>query len=147
MISDRLTREEYLAIARDIYGRRARGDNEPGLAFFHDDARYRLLGSRALIPAAGVRVGKEEIRQAWRAFDTDFEILSFDIDDLVIDIPRCSYMSWHMQLRSRGTGAVAELEGVDRLIWVDFKIAEWTRFFDTALVAALAENDGEGGPG
>jgi hypothetical protein len=50
-----------------------------------------------------------------------------------------------MQLRSRGTGAVAELEGVDRLVWVDFKIVEWTRYFDTALVAALAENDGEGG--
>jgi hypothetical protein len=146
MISDRLTREEYMAIARDIYGRRARGDTEPGLAFFHDSARYRLLGSRALIPAAGVRVGKEEIRQAWRAFDTDFEILSFEIDDLVIDMPRRSYMSWRMQLRSRGVGAVAELEGVDRLVWVDFKIVEWTRFFDTALVAALAQNDGEGGP-
>ena len=146
MISDRLTREEYMAIARDIYGRRARGDTEPGLAFFHDSARYRLLGSRALIPSAGLRVGKAEIREAWRAFDTDFEILSFEIDDLVIDMPRCSYMSWHMRLRSRGAGAVAELEGVDRLFWNDFKIVEWTRFFDTALIAALAENAGDGGP-
>jgi hypothetical protein len=144
MISDRLTHEQYLAIARDIYGRRAKGDNEPGLAFFHDNAIYRLLGSRALIPAAGVRIGKDEIRQAWRAFDIDFEILSFEVDDLVVDIPRCSYMSWRMQLRSRGTGALAELEGVDRLKWVDFKIMEWTRYFDTALIVALAENDGQG---
>ncbi|WP_294540222.1 nuclear transport factor 2 family protein [uncultured Rhodoblastus sp.] len=134
-----------MAIARDIYGRRAKGDNEPGLAFFHENARYRLLGSRALIPAAGLRVGKAEIREAWRAFDTDFEILSFEIEDLVIDMPRCSYMSWRMQLRGRGAGAIAELEGIDRLVWVDFKIVEWTRFFDTALVAALAENDREGG--
>lgn len=141
MISDRLTREEYLAIARDIYGRRAKGDNEPGLALFHDNAVYRLIGSRALIPAAGVRVGKDEIREAWRAFDTDFEMLSFEVDDLAFDLPRCSYMSWRMQLRSRGTGAVAELEGVDRLYWVDFKIVEWTRYFDTALIAALAEHD------
>jgi len=141
MISDRMTREEYLALARDIYGRRAKGDNEPGLAFFHDNAVYRLNGSRALIPAAGVRVGKDEIREAWRAFDTDFEILSFEVDDLAFDMPRCSYMSWHMQLRNRGTGAVAELEGVDRLYWVDSKIVEWTRYFDTALVAALAEHD------
>jgi ketosteroid isomerase-like protein len=141
MIEKGLTREEYMAIARDIYGRRARGDNEPGLFFFHDNATYRLLGSRALIPAAGVRVGKEEIREAWRAFDIDFEIVSFEVDDVVVDIPRCSYMSWHMRLRNRGTGIEADLEGVDRLIWVDYKIVEWTRYFDTALVAALGESD------
>jgi ketosteroid isomerase-like protein len=144
MISDKLTREEYMAIAREIYGRRARGDNEPGLYFFHDNATYRLLGSRALIPAAGVRVGKDEIREAWHAFDVDFEMLSFEVDDLVVDMPRCSYMSWHMRLRNRGTGAEVELEGVDRLIWVDFKIVEWTRYFDTALVAALKEGEDNG---
>ena len=144
MIEQGLTREEYMAIARDIYGRRAKGDNEPGLFFFHDNATYRLLGSRAMIPAAGVRVGKDEIREAWRAFDVDFEMLSFDVDDLVVDMPRCSYMSWRMRLRNRGTGAVADLDGVDRLIWVDYKIAEWTRYFDTALVAALGESDSKG---
>jgi hypothetical protein len=143
MIDGGLTREEYMAIARDIYGRRARGDTEPGLHFFHDNATYRLLGSRALIPAAGVRVGKEEIREAWRAFDVDFEILNFEVDDLVVDMPRCSYMSWHMRLRNRGTGVVADLEGVDRLFWRDFKIIEWTRYFDTALVAALGERSGD----
>jgi ketosteroid isomerase-like protein len=143
MIDGRLTREEYMAIARDIYGRRAKGDTEPGLHFFHDDATYRLLVSRALIPAAGVRVGKEEIREAWRAFDVDFEILNFEVDDLVVDMPRCSYMSWHMRLRNRGTGVVADLEGVDRLFWRDFKIVEWTRYFDTALVAALGERNGD----
>ena len=80
-----MTREEILAIARDIYGRRARGDNEPGLFFFHEDATYRLIGSRSLIPAAGVRVGKDEIREAWRAFDVDFEMVRFEVDDLVVD--------------------------------------------------------------
>lgn len=138
---EKLTREEYLALARDIYGRRARGDNEPGLFFFDDNATYRLIGSRALIPAAGVRVGKDEIRQAWRAFDLDFEIMSFEVDDLVVDMPRMSYMSWHMTLRSHGTGAVIELEGVDRLKWRNFKIVEWTRYFDTALVAALKQGE------
>ncbi len=144
MISDKLTRIEYMAIAREIYGRRARGDNEPGLHFFHDNATYRLLGSRALIPAAGVRVGKDEIREAWRAFDVDFEIVSFEVDDIVVDMPRISYMSWHMRLRNRGTGVEAELEGVDRLKWVDFKIVEWTRYFDTALVAALKDGEENG---
>jgi ketosteroid isomerase-like protein len=144
MMLQGLTREEYLAIARDIYGKRARGDNEPGLALFHDNATYRLLGSRILIPAAGVRVGKAEIREAWRAFDIDFEIVAFEVDDIVVDIPRSSYMSWRMTLRSRGAGAVARLEGVDRLKWVDYKVMEWTRYFDTALVAALAERDAHG---
>ena len=106
-----LTREDYIAIARDIYGRRARGDIEPGLAFFHEDATYRLIGSRSLIHAAGLRVGKDEIREAWRVFDVDFEMLSFEVDDLVVDYPRCSYMSWRMRLRNRGTGAEAELDG------------------------------------
>ncbi len=141
---ENMTREDYIAICRDIYGRRAKGDNEPGLALFHDDAVYRLLGSRALIPAAGVRVGKDEIREAWRAFDVDFEIMRFEVDDFVADIPRTSYMSWHMTLRNRGTGAVADLEGVDRLRWADYKIVEWTRYFDTALVAALGQTDGHG---
>jgi hypothetical protein len=49
-----------------------------------------------------------------------------------------------MRLRNRGTGAEAELDGIDRLKWRDFKIAEWTRYFDTALVAALGESDGRG---
>ncbi|WP_374547407.1 nuclear transport factor 2 family protein [Rhodoblastus sp.] len=136
---ENLSREEYLALAREIYGKRARGDNEPGLVYFHDHATYRLLGSRALIPAAGVRVGKDEIRDAWRAFDVDFEIVRFEIDDLVVDFPRMSYMSWHMTLRNRGTGSMVDLEGVDRLKWQDFKIIDWTRYFDTALVAALKQ--------
>ncbi len=138
---DGLTHEQYLALARDIYGRRARGDNEPGLFFFADNAIYRLIGSRDLIPAAGVRVGKEEIRQAWRAFDVDFEIIGFEIDDLVVDMPRVSYMSWRMTVKNRGSGAVVELEGVDRLKWENFKIVEWTRYFDTALLAALRQGE------
>ncbi len=136
-----LTREQYLALARDIYGRRAQGDNEPGLFFFADDASYRLIGSRDLIPAAGVRVGKEEIREAWRAFDVDFEIIRFEIDDLVFDMPRMSYMSWRMTLKNRGSGAVVELEGVDRLRWENFRIVEWTRYFDTALLVALRQGE------
>jgi ketosteroid isomerase-like protein len=136
-----LTREQYLALARDIYGRRAQGDNEPGLFFFADDATYRLIGSRHLIPAAGVRVGKEEIREAWRAFDVDFEIVRFEIDDLVFDMPRMSYMSWRMTLKNRGSGAVVELEGVDRLRWENFRIVEWTRYFDTALLVALRQGE------
>ncbi len=136
-----LSREQYLALARDIYGRRARGDNEPGLFFFADNATYRLIGSRDLIPAAGVRVGKDEIREAWRAFDVDFEMVLFEIDDLVVDLPRMSYMSWRMTLRNRGTGAMVDLEGVDRLRWRDFRIVEWTRYFDTALVVALRQGE------
>ncbi|HUO54397.1 MAG TPA: nuclear transport factor 2 family protein [Rhodoblastus sp.] len=140
-ILEGLTREQYMALARDIYGRRAKGDKEPGLQFFADTATYRLIGSRDLIPAAGVRVGKDEIREAWRAFDVDFEILAFEIDDLVVDFPRMSYMSWRMSLQNRGTGATVELEGVDRLRWADFKVVEWTRYFDTALVAALRQGE------
>ena len=50
-------------------------------------------------------------------------------------------MSWRMTLKNRGTGAMIELEGVDRLKWVDFKVVEWTRYFDTALVAALRQGE------
>lgn len=139
-----LTREDYIAIARDIYGKRARGDNEPGLAYFHEDATYRLIGSRSLIHAAGLRVGKTEIRECWRVFDVDFEMLSFEVDDLAFDYPCCSFMSWRMRLRNRGTGAEAEFDGVDHVRWRDFKIAEWTRYFDTALIAALGESDRKG---
>jgi SnoaL-like domain len=140
-ILDGLSREQYLAIARDIYGRRAKGDNEPGLFYFADHASYRLIGSRDLIPAAGVRVGKDEIREAWRAFDVDFEIVDFEIEDLVVDFPRMSYMSWRMTLKNRGTKAFVELEGVDRLRWENYKIVEWTRYFDTALVVALRQGE------
>jgi len=142
MKTEDMTREDYMAICREIYRRRAQGDTETGLALFHDNATYRLLGSRTMIASAGMRVGKTEIREAWRAFDVDFEIIAFEVDDFVADIPRMSYMSWRMTLRSRGTGAVADLDGVDRLRWVDYKIAEWTRYFDTALVGALGQTDG-----
>lgn len=134
--------EDFIAICRDIYGRRARGDFEAALALFDDNATFRILGSRALIPAAGLRVGKAEIREAFIAFQVDFEMVDFDVDDFVADLPRMTYVSWHMTLRNRGTGAVAEIEGVDRLKWQDFKIVECVRYFDTALVAALAQTDG-----
>ncbi|MBB4196784.1 ketosteroid isomerase-like protein [Rhodoblastus sphagnicola] len=141
-----MRREDFMAICRDIYARRARGDVEAGLALFHDNATYRMMGSRAIIPAAGLRVGKAEIREAWKAFDVDFEIVGFEVDDFVVDTPRMSYMSWHMTLCNRGTGALAEVEGVDRMKWQDHKITEWTRYFDTALVAALGQSDGHGEP-
>jgi ketosteroid isomerase-like protein len=143
MIAQYLTQEQYLAIARDFYGKRARGEFEPGLALFHENATYRLLGSRALIPSAGVRVGKAEIREAWRAFDTDFQFLSFEVDDLVLEGMHTCYISWRMILRHRGTGATVDLECVDRLKWVDHKIVDYTHYFDTALVAALAERDAQ----
>lgn len=138
-ILDGRTPQDYLDLARELYGRRARGDAEPALEFFDDHAIYRLIGARHIIPAAGVRIGKAEIREAWRAFDVDFEMLSFDIDDLVFDAPRIAYMSWRMTLKNRGTGAKADLEGIDRARFENFKIIEWVRYFDTALLAALRQ--------
>ncbi|MCW2286597.1 ketosteroid isomerase-like protein [Rhodoblastus acidophilus] len=141
-----MTREDFIAICRDIYGRRARGDFEAALALFDDNATFRILGSRALIPAAGLRVGKDEIREAFRTFEVDFEMVHFDVDDFVADLPRVAFVSWRMTLRSRGTGAQADIEGVDRLKWRDFKIVECVRFLDTALVAALGQTDEDSEP-
>lgn len=134
-----MSRGDYLELARKLYGGRARGDSEPALEFFDEQATYRLIGARHIIPASGVRIGKSEIREAWRAFDVDFEMLSFDIDDLVFDAPRMAYLSWRMSLKNRGTGAKADLEGIDRARFENFKIVEWVRYFDTALLAALRQ--------
>jgi ketosteroid isomerase-like protein len=139
-----LTREEYMAMARVIYGHCAKGEFEPVLVLFHDDAIYQMIGSRALIPSAGRREGKAEILEAKQAFLVDFETLHVDIEDVVFDYPRCAYISWRMHLRNRGTGAEAEIEGVDRLHWKDDRITEWTRYCDTALLAALGESDRKG---
>jgi ketosteroid isomerase-like protein len=137
-----MTQTDLLAICREIYGRRARGDFEAALALFDDNATFRLLGSRALITAAGLRVGKSEIREAFKAFEVDFEIVSFTVDDFSADMTRMAYVSWRMTLRNRGTGGMADIDGVDRLKWRDYKIIECTRYYDTALVAALAQTDG-----
>ena len=107
---------------------------------------YRLIGSRALIPAAGVRVGKDEIREAWRAFDVDFEICGFrNGRSRRRHAARAPTCPGACSLRNRGTGAVIELEGIDHLKWRDSKIYQWTRYFDTALVAALKQG-GDGDP-
>jgi ketosteroid isomerase-like protein len=137
-----LTRDERMARARTVYGHCARGEIEPVLALFHDDAVYRLVGSRALIPSAGRREGKQEIREAKRSFFVDFETLQVEIDDVVFDCPQSGYVSWRMHLRNRGTGIEAELEGVDCLHWKDGRVTEWIRYCDTALLAALGESDG-----
>jgi ketosteroid isomerase-like protein len=139
-----MTREDALAACRELYRQRARGDFENALALFHDDAVYLLQGSRALLPAAGLRVGKTEIMDSCRAFDVDFEIVDIDVDDFVALPPRLCYLSWRMTLRNRGTGAQAEIEGVDRTRWQDGKIVKLTRFLDTALLAALAPTDEHG---
>lgn len=141
-----MKREDLIAICREIYGRYARGDFEAVLAVFDDNATFRILGSRALIPAAGLRVGKEEIREAFRAFEVDFEIIEFELDDIVADQSRIAFVSWRITLRSRGTGAQAGIEGVDRLKWRDFKIVECVCFLDTALVAALGQTDYDSEP-
>jgi len=136
-----LTRDQYLALAKDIYGSWTRGDIEPLMAFFHDKAIFRLLGSRAMIPAAGFRIGKQEIREAFRALHVDFEIVDFEIDDLAYNPPYSSFMSWRLLLRNRGTQVAAILEGVDHLSWSNAKIVKLTSYFDTALLAALASHD------
>jgi ketosteroid isomerase-like protein len=142
MINPETTPEDFLAVCRELYGRRARGDLESTLALFAENAAFRIIGSRALIPAAGSRVGKSEIREALKAFDVDFEIVDFNVEDFVAELPRMTYVSWHMTLRSRGSGAVAEIDGIDRVRWENYRIVDCTRFFDTALVAALAQTDG-----
>jgi ketosteroid isomerase-like protein len=136
-----LTHAQYLAFANDMRRRWAKGDIEPILALFDDHAVYQLLGSRALIPSAGVRIGKHEIREAWRTFFIDFETVAFQIDDVAYNLPRTAFTVWRVFLRHRGTQVEAHFEGVDHLVWSNGKIIKMTSYFDTALLASLTPMD------
>lgn len=136
-----LTHAQYLAFANDMRRRWSKGDMEPVLALFDDNAVYQLLGSRALISCAGVRHGKDEIREAWRAFYIEFETIDFRIDDVAYNLPRTAFTVWSVYLRHRGTQVEAHFEGVDHLVWSKGKIIKFTSYFDTALLASLTPTE------
>ena len=107
-------------------------------AFCTADVELHLIGDPAAIPFARSHYGLEAARTLVEQIDMEFEYLSFDIRNVLIDGDRAA-LQWGADVRHRGTSASGHIECFNHVVFRGDRIAAVTQFFDTAETARWIE--------
>ena len=119
-------------IIKDAYASFQRGDIPALLDMVTDDVAWYLPGPPD-IPAAGKRVGRDQVADFFVKLSESDEILAFEPrayfseGDTVVVLGRYS-------ARVRKTGRIADLQWVHVFTIRDGRVASWEEFYDTADV-------------
>jgi ketosteroid isomerase-like protein len=99
------------------------------------DVELHLIGDQSQVPFARRHVGSEAARALVDQIDVEFEMLSHDMLDILIDGSRAG-VRWTAEVRHRGTGMRGRIECFEHVVTRDGKIAAITEFFDTVATAS-----------
>jgi ketosteroid isomerase-like protein len=121
-------REHYL---RDYWADRLKRGSLAIDACFTDDCEMHFVGDPSTISFARLHQGIEATRALIDATDTEFEILAFRIQHLLIDGDKAA-LHWTASVRHRGTSARGKMESFDAITFRNDRIFSVTKFFDTA---------------
>jgi ketosteroid isomerase-like protein len=107
------------------------------------DVTYRILDANPGEPGWVVAEGREAAMMAIATINDQLEFLAFEIDAMVIDLPRVA-VRWHAAFRHRETGVVGDLCFFDDVEFAGGLISRYTVFMDTnsfrALLAGRAQS-------
>jgi ketosteroid isomerase-like protein len=100
------------------------------------DVTYRILDTIPEQPGWVVAEGREAAVQAVATINQQLEFLAFEIDALIIDMPRVA-VRWHAAFRHRKTGVVGDLCFFDDVMFAGGLISSYTVFMDTESFRSL----------
>lgn len=109
---------------------RLAGDVDQIMAFFHDDATFKIVGF-----GEPVR-GKAAVASALRRLIADFDFIEYRPGNVFIDGDHLGYR-YGLTFRYVPSGTTAETEVFDHIAMKEGKIFVYTQHGDTALLKAL----------
>jgi ketosteroid isomerase-like protein len=120
------------------YALRRKGDLEGSLQCFAPDASFRLAGSEALGPMTTAVTGHAALRPLLVRLFADWDWSQHDVRAILVDGERaavhCAGTLVYVPSRKMVT-----TETFDLLTLRDGRIAEFTEFCDTSMVASMAQ--------
>lgn len=117
-----------------LYDARMAGAVDEFVSYFAADARLTVIGNPALSPAAGMRLGREDIGRYLQQLHDNNAYLSHRIDDIVTEGDHV-IVRWSAEVRFLDNGRSGTYEILDHLRVRDGLIVELTHFYDTGGIA------------
>ncbi len=117
------------------------GSVETWFELLDDDVSMGATGGGTPeMPFAKVNRGKSDARQYFEGLAKDWEMISFEPSDYIVDGDRVVVLS-RCSFRFRATGKVAVSSKADFLRFKNGKIVEFFEYFDTAAAFAATRPD------
>ena len=111
---------------------------EQALTYFTPSATVMLGRDRRAMPYFGAYEGPEAIRRAFRGVEIEYDVLSQDISDMVIDQDRVVTRRV-CRMRHRGTGKVMDVDFCDWMRFQDGLVCELRLAPETSQLEELVE--------
>jgi ketosteroid isomerase-like protein len=124
--------------AVELLKRLAAHDIEEALTYFTVGAKVVLGRDRRAMPYFGCYQGPEAIRRAFRGVEIEYDVLSQDISDMVIDQDRVVTRRV-CRMRHRGTGKVMNVDFCDWMRFQDGLVCELSLAPETSQLEELVE--------
>ena len=129
-------RREIEPVVRAAYEARRRGDLDGVMAHVAPRAQFMLVGSPAASPVPSSALGAAAVREVLRRLMASFELSDVELLSLLVDGSKVA-VHWRARVRVPATGAEADTELLDLLVFEEDKIVSFRQFADTALAARL----------
>jgi ketosteroid isomerase-like protein len=124
---------------RRLFELRADGDIPSILEYAAPDVRCFMRGHWSLAIYPRPLVGKEQVAEAYRQLNIQFENLGSVIHELLIDGDRVA-LHRTTTIRNRGAGHIHTLDLIDFIRFRDGLIVEYSEYPDYATQDALADS-------
>lgn len=128
-----LDRELIERNLRAMYAARKRGDVRTWASFFAPNVKSTNVSATASHGFFGTASGREGMLQSLRQLETEVEVVSIDIVDIVIDAD-CAAVRRSMKMRGRGTGVLRAFDSFHYYRMDHGLIVEAEQFSDTHAV-------------
>ena len=128
-----LDRELIETNLRAMYAARKRGDLRTWASFFAPNVKATIVSATGSHGFFGTVSGREGMLQSLRQLETEIEVVSIDIIDIVIDADR-AVVRRSIKMRGRGTGVLRAFDSFHYYRMDRGLIAEVEQFADTHAI-------------
>ena len=128
-----LDRELIERNLRAMYAARKRGDVRAWASFFAPNVKSTIVSATGAHGFFGTVSGRDGMIQSLRQLETEIEVVSIDIIDIVVDADRAAVRR-SIKMRGRGTGVLRAFDSFHYYIMDRGLIAEVEQFADTHAI-------------
>lgn len=122
-------------IVRDTLAAYSRGDMEAALGHCAEEVHFCAQATGRFRTWGFDCKGKEQLREALMVINTEFEMLGYDLVEIVVNETRAATRQ-NVRMKSHATGEIVDSQISDWWTVEDGKVTSVQEFSDTALIAA-----------